>query len=75
VHVDVDDREGGETVRVRMPIGMLDALLAGEGEELDVRGALAYLRGAGRHGELVRVEEGEDLVRIWVDDRPEHTAD
>lgn len=71
VHVDVDGGADDERVRVRMPAGMMDALLAGDGEELNVSGALAYLRTAGRHGELVRVEDGSELVRIWIDETPE----
>ena len=72
VCVNVDhagDKACGEKVRLRMPVTLMDALLAGEGEELNLTAVLAELRRAGE-GELVRVEDGADVVRIWVDDQP-----
>lgn len=64
VHVDGDE---GETVRIQVPVSMVDALLSGENEnELDLRAAIEELRGM-TSGELVRVEDGEDTVRIWVE--------
>ncbi len=69
VLVDVDAKdEDAEHVRVRMPVSVMDALLAGEGEELDLAAAVSGLREMGE-GELVRVEDGGDVVRIWIDDR------
>ncbi len=73
VRVDVDSRaEGkGEKVRIRVPVGVMDALLSGEGDQLDVRAAVNSLKGM-KSGEVVRVEEeGGDQVRIWIDDSPE----
>ena len=74
VNVDEAGDEGGGKVRVRMPVTIMDALLAGEGEELDLAAVLAGLRNAGE-GELVRVEDGTDVVRIWIDDRPAPGSD
>ncbi len=73
VRVDVDSRaEGkGEKVRIQVPVGVMDALLSGEGDQLDVRAAVNGLKGM-KSGEVVRVEEeGGDSVRIWIDDSPE----
>jgi len=75
VFVNVDSRgEDGEKVRVRMPVTLMDALLAGEGEQLDLAAVMAELRNAGT-GELVRVEGGDDVVRIWIDDKPAPGSD
>lgn len=62
------DGEDGERVEVRLPIGVVDALLsAGEGE-LDL---LAALHALGDHPpfDLVRVDDGDgSTVRVWIDD-------
>ncbi len=66
VFVNVDGR-GGEKVRVELPVALVDALLSGEEEdELDVEAALAELQKMDS-GEIVRVEDGKDTVRIWID--------
>jgi len=75
VRVDVDSREKGrenqgEKVRIRVPVGVMDALLSGEGDQLDVRAAVNSLKEI-KSGEVIRVEDGEDLVRVWIDDSPE----
>lgn len=67
VEVRVSAHEGhDEEVQVEVPASVVDALLQGEGDELDVLGALRALRETGA-GELVRVTDGEQLVRIWID--------
>lgn len=72
VRVEVEDRDGrdrGEKVQIRVPVGVMDALLSGEGDQLDVRAAVNGLKGM-KDGELVRVEGGGDFVRVWIDDNP-----
>ncbi len=59
-------RRHGE-VRVELPVNVVDALLAGEGEQLDVRAAVAELQK--QKGDLVRVDEKDSKVRIWIDDQ------
>ena len=63
------DRENAdaEGVRIEVPVAIVDALLAGQGNQLDVGGALAQL-GAFR-GEVLRVRDGGSDVRIWIDER------
>lgn len=69
LHIRVD--EPGENaptkVRVRIPEAVVDALLAGTGNQLDVQGALRALAAHGT-GELVTVEEATSRVRVWIDD-------
>jgi len=68
--VEVEDgrhfNDDGTTVDVRIPERVVEALLAGSGDQLDVAGALRALAEAGE-GELVAVNERDARVRIWVD--------
>ncbi len=64
--VDVDERGREGAVDVRIPERVVEALLAGDGEELDVAGALRALAEAGE-GELVAVNDRDARVRVWVD--------
>jgi hypothetical protein len=59
-----------ENVQVRMPIGVVDALLSGPGEDLDIAGAMQALVRAGE-GELVTVDGDDETVRMWIDNRAE----
>ncbi len=63
VNVDGDD---GEKVRIELPVAVVDALLSGKGDELDVAAAVGKMKDM-KKGEIVRVEDGEDTVRIWID--------
>lgn len=63
VHV---DREGKASVRVELPADVVDALLSGEGDDLDVRAALERLRS--RRGDIVKVSEKDHIVRVWIDE-------
>lgn len=64
--VSVIDRSGGENVEVRLPARVVDALLSGEGEELDLVAALEALVDEGE-GQLVEVTGDDERVRVWVD--------
>jgi hypothetical protein len=64
--VKVDDRAGGERVDVRMPLDVVDALLAGDGEELRIEDAIRALAAYGG-GDIVTVEGDNEKVRVWID--------
>ena len=67
------DEEGQRsTVRVKVPLAVADAMFgaAGAKGELDLVAALRELQRAGS-GELMTVEDGDETVRIWIDDRNE----
>lgn len=66
----VNVRGDSEKVDVRIPVAVVDALLSGEGGELDIKAALMALADHGS-GELVTVNEGEETVRVWVDGNSE----
>ncbi len=62
VHAD----EGDERVEVRIPESVVDALLSGSGESLDIRAAITALAEHGE-GELVTVNGDNEQVRVWID--------
>ena len=59
---DTSKAEKPQTVHVDVPVNVVDALLAGEGEELDIKNAIAQLRS--ERGDIVRVRDGRRNVRI-----------
>jgi hypothetical protein len=67
VLVHVDKAGTRDAVRVEVPVDVVDALFAGEGDELNVRSALTRLQA--RRGDIVRVNDENSTVRIWIDDR------
>jgi hypothetical protein len=67
LHVDVDDQEGKkEKVQIRMPLTVVDALLSGEGDSMDIGAALNQLKG--QRGEIVTIDGSDNQVRIWIDE-------
>ena len=65
--VEVDDREKGDKVHVQVPVGVVDALLSGEGKELNLKAAISELKGL--RGDVVRVDADDARVRIWIDEK------
>ncbi len=53
-------------ISAQIPLSVIDALLSGDGNELDVRAALQALVDFGE-GELVTVNDQEANVRVWID--------
>ena len=46
---------------------MVDALFSGEGQELNLKEAISELKSL--RGDIVRVDDGETKVRIWIDEK------
>ena len=61
VNVDGDD----ETIRVRLPLDVVEALLGDNEDELDLMAALNVL--AEHDGDLVTVESSDESIRVWID--------
>jgi hypothetical protein len=68
LQVHADERD--EKVEVRIPEAVVDALLSGDGETLDIRAAVTALAAQGE-GELVTVNGSDERVRVWIDDTAE----
>jgi hypothetical protein len=67
VQVRVADRKTGVVkVSVDVPMSVVDALLQGEGDSLDLRAALAELKRTSS-GEFINVNDGDSRVRVWID--------
>jgi hypothetical protein len=66
VQVEECDEDGGETVDIRVPVAVVDALLSGDGESLNVHAAVEQL--GELRGDIVRVNGREHQVRVWIDD-------
>ena len=64
VHVDDD----GDKVRISLPLDIVDAMLEGGDNELNILAALRALSNAD-HGDLITVESDDSFVRVWVDNR------
>ena len=67
--MNVSNSEGdAAAVRVEIPVPVVDALLSGEGETLNIRAAIEEL--STLRGELVRVIESNNNIRVWIDESP-----
>ena len=64
--IHVEKPNGKESVRVEVPIEVVDALFSGQGEELNLRAGFAELQK--RRGDIVRVHDDHSTVRIWIDE-------
>jgi hypothetical protein len=64
--VHVKKLDGKESVRVEVPIEVVDALFSGQGEELNICAGFAELQK--RRGDIVRVHDENSTVRIWIDE-------
>jgi len=61
------DNKGAETVRVEVPVSLVDAALSGEGDEVNIKAAISALRQ--QRGDIVTVTEPDTTVRIWIDEQ------
>ena len=64
----VRNRGGIGEVQIRVPVRVVDALLSGAGETLDVRAAIQEL--ASLRGEMVQVIQPDTRIRVWIDESP-----
>ena len=58
--------EADEEISVTIPGTVVDALLSGEDDELDLMAAAKALTQSDE-GELVSIRDGDETVRIWID--------
>ena len=70
LRVETDATAEGTEIRARFPIAVLEALLSGPENQLDIAAALRALAAHGP-GDLVTVRDHDATVRVWIDDLPE----
>lgn len=68
----VESADGGADINVTFPLAVVDALLSGPDKTLNFEAALYALAEHGA-GNLVSVRDGNETVRVWIDERD--TAD
>jgi len=68
VHVKDKDRPRAQQVEVKVPMKVVEALLSGDKDELDIVAALHALANQGDM-ELVSVKDEENTIRVWVDSK------
>jgi hypothetical protein len=70
IYVHVIDKNGSKKsrVEVKIPLKVVDALLSGKKDELDIAAGLRAL-GAQGDTELVSVKDNESTVRVWLDSK------
>ena len=61
-----------EQVRVEVPVSVVDALLSGEGETVNIKAAIAEIQKL--RGDIVQVHDEDTTVRIWVDEQNSQVA-
>ena len=59
----------GETAEMRLPVAVVDALLSGDGDSLNLRAALDQL--SQLRGDIVSVRENDRRIRVWIDELPQ----
>jgi hypothetical protein len=69
-YLTVHFEDHGEKGEIRVPVSVLDALVSGEDDELDLLAAVRAL-GEADDQTLVTVEEIDTTVRIWIDRKNE----
>ena len=60
------DEASKEQIHVRIPVQVVDALLSGTGDELNLSEALERLASIGE-SDLVEVQSSDAHVRVWID--------
>jgi len=67
IQVRMTDDDGDQTMSADLPASVVDALLSGDGEELNIDAAITQLRTI--RGDLVNLRgEDEHEVRVWIDE-------
>ena len=66
IDVNAQKEDTATTVRVEIPVAVVDARLSGESDTLNGRAALLEL--STHRGELVRVIGLDTNIRVWVDE-------
>jgi hypothetical protein len=61
------DKESRKHVEVQIPLAVVDAMLSGEGEELNLSAAVKALKDSGVH-DIITVKDEDKTVHVWIDE-------
>lgn len=56
-----------KNVDIRLPLAVVDAMLSGQGEELNLKAAVKALKDSGVK-DIITVKDEEKTVRVWIDE-------
>ena len=66
--VQPEDTHKKSKVDIRIPLKVVDAMLSGKGEELNLTAAVKALRDSGIK-DIITVKDEDTSVRVWIDDK------
>jgi len=60
------NENSNKSVDIKIPASVMDAMLAGDGDELDLVAAVKALKESGTK-EIISVKDHQSTVRVWID--------
>lgn len=60
------DKNSTEKVNIKIPLAVVDAILSGSGEELNLVAAVQALRQSGVR-DIISVQDHKNTVQVWID--------
>jgi len=66
--VQPEEKSKGSKVDIRIPLKVVDAMLSGKGNELNLTAAVKALRDSGVK-DIITVKDKHSSVRVWIDDK------
>jgi hypothetical protein len=61
------EKASKEKVKIKVPLSVVDALLSGHGDELNLTAAVKALKDSGVR-DIISVQDDENIVRVWIDE-------
>jgi hypothetical protein len=62
------DKGASEKVNIKIPLAVVDAMLSGEGDQLNLLAGVRALRESGIR-DIISVESDDSTVMVWIDDK------
>jgi len=66
--VQPDDKSKNSKVDIRLPLQVVDAMLSGSGNELNLTAGIRALKDSGMQ-DIITVNDNHSSVRVWIDDK------
>lgn len=60
------EQDSEKSVNIKIPAAVMDAMLSGDGDEIDLMAAAKALRESGVK-EIISVKDNDATVRVWID--------